>query len=163
MIFLTIGSHEPFDRLIRAVDDWCEVEGCGGDVFGQITDKAAYTPQNFEWVTTLDPIEYQKHIESAEFIISHAGMGSIISSLSQAKPIVVLPRRGHFGETRNDHQYDTIKGLGARPGLFPALSEEELPKVLNAMREQGAKGNIIPIDDFAAPELSGFLRDFIFS
>ena len=44
MIFLTIGSHEPFDRLVRYVDEWCAERGRDDAVFGQITKRAEYIP-----------------------------------------------------------------------------------------------------------------------
>ena len=161
-MFVTIGSHEPFDRLIRAVDAWAGARGCGDQIFGQITDRAAYQPQHFECVGHLDPAAYGARFDAADVIISHAGMGSIITALTTPKPIVVLPRRGHLGETRNDHQYDTLKGLGEKPGLFAAMTEDDLPGLLDRVMDEGASTGDA-LGPFAQPSLTDALKSFIHS
>lgn len=162
MIFLTVGTHEPFTRLVKTVDAWC-AERQRDDVFGQITDRGAadYQPNNFEWVAKLKPAEFDERCREAQVIISHAGMGSIITAASLSKPIVVLPRRGQFGETRNDHQYATVTNLATKPGVFVALTEDELPSVLDAALEQFADLQMEPISPFADPQLTNALRSFI--
>lgn len=133
MIFLTIGTHEPFDRLVRALDDWCAAKGSGSEVFGQITEPtgpSAYHPVNFQWVSRLAPADYARRFAQARLIISHAGMGSIITALHSGKPIVVMPRRGHLRETRNDHQFTTVKMLKERPGIYVADDENQLGSVI---------------------------------
>ena len=160
MIFLTIGSHEPFDRLVRYVDEWCAERGRDDAVFGQITKRAEYIPTHFKTVPTLGPVEYQKQFSNADFIVSHAGMGSIITALSMQKPIVILPRRGHLQETRNDHQFATLQRFRARAGIFAAEDQAELSAILDRL----ADGNVPvgqEIQPFANQELIGAVRDFI--
>lgn len=163
MIFLTIGTHQPFPRLVRAVDAWCAASGRGGDLFGQITDEGAtaYTPGNFKWVGRLAPDAFGDQMRRADLIISHAGMGSIITALQLGKPIVVLPRRGHLRETRNDHQYATVQRLGNRPGIFVAEDETRLPAVLDqAISGLAAAGGIgIPL--VAEPRLTTAIGRFL--
>lgn len=160
MIFLTIGTHEPFDRLVRAVDDWCAARNDTPDILGQITARAGYQPTQFRVVASMGPEEYERCFREADFIISHAGMGSIITALSLQKPIVILPRRGHLNETRNDHQFATLQRFGDKPGIFAAEDETALPAVL----DQVAKGKATAggeISAFASKELIDALRGFI--
>lgn len=131
MIFLTVGTHEPFDRLVKAVDMWCATRLCGSLVFGQITDSAKYLPTSFPWAPSLAPNIYRDHCRQASVMVSHAGMGSIITAMSIGKPLVIMPRRAHLGETRNDHQYDTARRFGSRPGIFSAMTEDHLPDTLD--------------------------------
>jgi len=160
VIFLTVGTHEPFDRLVCCVDDWCAERGCGDEVFGQITARAEYQPTHFQAVASLDPSAYQEKFNAADFIISHAGMGSIITALSMKKPIAVLPRRGHLQETRNDHQFATVQRFQSRGGIFAAQDEADLSKILNRL----ADGNVTVgqgISSFADEQLIASVRDFI--
>ncbi|WP_159090175.1 glycosyltransferase [Ruegeria sp. Alg231-54] len=160
MIFLTVGTHEPFDRLVRCVDDWCGARGVGTRVFGQITKNAQYSPRNFETVSTLEPDDYSERFRTAEFVISHAGMGTIIMAQSMKKPIVLLPRRGHLRETRNDHQFATIKRFGNRDGVFAAQEETELTELLDRV----SKGNVLAggeVPAFADAQLIDVVKDFI--
>jgi len=164
MIFLTVGTHEPFDRLVRYVDDWCAERGGGDEVFGQITKRAEYTPAHFKAVATLGPDEYQKQFNTADIIVSHAGMGSIITALSMQKPIVILPRRGHLQETRNDHQFATMQRFRARAGIFAAEDQDELSAILHQLTDGLADGNVTvgqEIQPFANQQLIEAVRDFI--
>lgn len=161
MIFLTLGTHEPFDRLVKAVDDWCAERGRGGDVFGQITDRAGYRPAHFKWVARIDPAEYRRRCTEAPFIIAHAGMGSIITALTFGKPIAILPRRSHLGEMRNDHQYATAQHFRERPGIYAAMTETELPGLLDELAAGAGAPAGNAASAYADDELIGTLRDFI--
>lgn len=162
MIFLTIGTHEPFDRLVRAVDDWCAATGRGAEVFGQITDRAGYRPAHFETVDRLTPEAYRARCRDAALIVSHAGMGSIITALTYRTPIIVLPRRGHLRETRNDHQYATAQRLGSRPGIFIAMTEADLAPHLDRLAGGAEPGQTSEIGSYADRKLTDALRELIF-
>ena len=164
MIFLTIGSHEPFDRLVQAVDAWAGARP-GMKIFGQITERGSggYVPKNFEWVAKIAQAEYQAKVDAADFLVAHAGMGSIITALRAAKPIVVLPRRGHLAETRNDHQFATANKLVSKPGVFVALTEEDLAGQMDAVQAQMGRINTALISPFADERLTGALRTMIFA
>lgn len=161
MIFLTVGTHEPFDRLVRAVDDWSLNRDGDQEIIGQITARADYRPKSFEVHGNMSPSEFDLQFERASLVVSHAGMGTILTALSRSKPIVVMPRRGHLGETRNDHQYATIEHLPRRDGLWIARDEIELPSVLEmALRTGDAVGP--RLEPFASRELIEALQNFIF-
>ena len=132
MIFYTLGTQLSFGRMTRAVDDWCAARG-RDDVFGQISDPGedGYRPRNFEWVDRIAPSDFDDRFNSADFIIAHAGMGSIITAQDLNKLIVVMPRRAHLNEHRNDHQYETVRHLAGRPGLLVAMDDSELPDILD--------------------------------
>jgi UDP-N-acetylglucosamine transferase subunit ALG13 len=163
MIFLTVGTHEPFDRLVQAVDGWCGIQR-RWDVFGQIADPGphGFRPRNFEWIDYLPPAEYEARFCSADVIVSHAGMGSIITAMRFGKPIVVLPRRGHLHETRNDHQFASARRLQDRRGIPVAMTERDLSSVLDGLLGSSEHGAIPKINPFAEPRMTSALRAFIF-
>lgn len=160
LIFLTVGTHEPFDRLVRALDAWAAGSGRGAEIFGQITGRAGYCPAHFDWVPAMPPAEYRDRIATARLVVSHAGMGSILTAFAAGRPILVMPRRGHLGETRNDHQHDTVQALGARPGLHIAGDETDLGAALDRLTGTGA-AEPEPIGAYADDGLIGALRDLI--
>jgi len=53
-------------------------------------------------------------------------VGSILTARDLRKPIVVLPRRAHLGEHRNDHQWATVKHLSQDVGIVVAEDEDAL-------------------------------------
>ena len=140
MIFLTVGTQLPFDRLVRGVDAWCASRGTGGEVFGQIgvLGRDNDRPTHFDYVQTLPPEDFDARVAAADAIIAHAGMGAIISALSAGTPIAILPRRADLREQRNGHQQATAARFAGRPGLFAAMSGEELPGMLDRLRDAPA-------------------------
>lgn len=140
MIFVTIGSMFPFDRLIRAMDDWAAAragEGNGPELLAQIGD-GTYEPRHMRWVRKLDRLAYGQAVAEADLVVAHAGMGSVITAGEYGKPVVLLPRLSAKGEHTNDHQVDTAVWLRTRPGVFVADTEQELEARIAAALAAGA-------------------------
>jgi UDP-N-acetylglucosamine transferase subunit ALG13 len=128
MIFVTVGEQMPFDRLVKTVDDWAYKEG-RNDVYAQI-GKTSYKPRCISYCRLLSPVDFRKKMMECSAIISHAGMGTIISALEAEKPIVIMPRFGNLHETRNDHQIATAKILEKNELATVAYNENQLKMIL---------------------------------
>src|SRR5512143_1471526 len=103
MIFLTVGTQFPFDRLVSAVDNLIEQGLIAEEVFAQVGE-TSYQPRNFEAVPTLEKGSFDAQIKQATAIIGHAGIGTISCALGNGKPLLVMPRLSKYGEVVNDHQ-----------------------------------------------------------
>lgn len=158
MIFVTVGHQMPFDRLIRAVDDWAEHAG-REDVFAQIGN-GKYRPVNFSFVNTLAPAEFMRRMREASGIVAHAGTGTIIAALELGKPLLVMPRRAALGETRNDHQVPTAQRFAEAGCVLVAQDEDQL---LARMDELESFRPRAMIEHQASIELIARLRSFIFN
>jgi exopolysaccharide biosynthesis glucuronosyltransferase PssE len=156
MIFVTVGSQMPFDRLIRAVDEWAATRD-RSDVFAQI-GSTEFRPKTISAKQFMDPMEFRKCVETADFIVAHAGMGSIITALECGKPIVVMPRRGYLNETRNDHQVATVRHLSKHGRIIPAMNEDELASQLDNL---GRPQELDRISPHASPVLISTIRNFV--
>ena len=84
MIFVTVGSQEPFDRLISAVDEWARLRALS-DVFAQIASSTLH-PRHIQFTQFVEPPEFSRIMEETRIIVAHAGMGSIISALELGNP-----------------------------------------------------------------------------
>lgn len=134
MIFFTVGTQLPFDRLTKLVDEFCNM--CPEEtVFGQIGN-GNYQPKNFEFVNHLGISEFDQKFSDAEIIISHAGMGTIISSLVEGKPIVVTPRVAALGEHRNEHQISTVKRFQAKDNFYIVERSADLIPIIRDIRSK---------------------------
>ena len=162
MIFLTVGFQLPFDRLVRAVDEWC-VERGRNDVFGQIADPGhgGYRPHHFEWTDFIEPNRIQTIFAEADLVVAHAGMGSLITALTLAKPILIMPRRVAFSETRSDHQVATAEHLGDRPGVRVALTDAEVGPELDGLIELAKQTDVSQPSMFAESSLIDTIRSYI--
>ena len=96
MIFLTVGTQFPFDRLVKAVDDVFDDGLIDEEIFAQIGE-SSYKPRNFECVNTLDKRRFDRLIQETSGIISHAGVGTITMALDNEKPLLVMPRLARHG------------------------------------------------------------------
>ncbi len=131
MIFVTVGAQLPFDRLVKTVDDWAEERNIP-DVFAQ-TGKSSYHPKWIQAANFLPPDEYEKKIQAADFIVGHAGMGTIITAMEHSKPLIVMPRQAVLGEHRNEHQLATLKRFCSLQNIYAASDESELTQRLDCL------------------------------
>ncbi len=133
MIFLTVGTQFPFDRLLKAVDKALEGNFIDEEIFAQVGE-TSYKPRNFESVNFLDKSLFDSYVRKASGVISHAGMGAITMALENEKPLLVMPRRKKYGEVVNDHQVAIAKRLEELDHFLVAYEAEELPVKLKQMK-----------------------------
>lgn len=132
MIFATVGTQGQFDRLIRTIDEWASANG-RTDIVAQ-TGPSTYQSKHIRTERFIDAVEFRQRVEAASLVISHAGMGSIITALELGKRIIVMPRRASFGEHRNDHQLATAKRFAEHSAITVAFTEQELRQVLDRLQ-----------------------------
>jgi UDP-N-acetylglucosamine transferase subunit ALG13 len=155
MIFVTVGTQLPFDRMIRTVDAWAGRSGA--DVFAQI-GSGHYVPRHVRWARTLPGDEFNAQLRQAQAVVAHAGMGSILTALQFGKPILVLPRCGSVGgEHRNDHQLATAKHFLEQGRIRVAFNEAELESQLDDIATIQPSARITGL---ASPALIDALRSF---
>src|SRR3954462_1175882 len=133
MIFVVVGTQLPFDRLIRAVDEWAGNRR-QRDVVAQI-GPTAYRASNIKTHRFLEPAEFRRYMERADFVVSHAGMGTVITALELGKPVLVMPRRADLLEHRNDHQIATARRFILQRRIKVAFFERELIAELDTMQD----------------------------
>jgi UDP-N-acetylglucosamine transferase subunit ALG13 len=155
VIFVTVGTQLPFDRLVKAVDDWAAVnaEAAG---FAQI-GRSAYKPAHMDWVEYLPADMFRRRLEAASLVVSHAGVGNLLLALQARKPILMMPRRSQLNETRNDHQLATAKWLRQMPGVTVVDDTDELVATLR--RGEWKVPGAVRAE--ASPELLAAVREFI--
>lgn len=129
MIFVAVGTQFPFDRLIQCVDEWAAEHGM--PVHAQIAG-GKYTPQHASWDRFMTTDDFNTRLNEASLIISHAGMGNIITALENSKPIIVMNRQHKLGEHRNDHQADGLEWMGKLDGVYTAQSCAKLQQLLDS-------------------------------
>ena len=155
-VFVIVGSLFPFDRLIKLIDSWAgnnkEVT-----VTGQI-GRSSYRPKNMKYYERLSSKDFNSCFSESDLIISHAGMGVILKSLVESKPVVILPRRLDLKEHTTDHQIATAKAIKRMHYLNVAMTDEELISFLKKPNEIVSK---YKIGDNASDNLINALKEFI--
>jgi UDP-N-acetylglucosamine transferase subunit ALG13 len=101
MIFVTVGMSDfPFDRLLEAVDDLPELVH---SLVVQI-GPSAVRPARAVCHPFLSFADLTAYMQSADVVVAHAGVGSVLLALAAGTPLLVVPRRKEFGEAIDDHQ-----------------------------------------------------------
>ena len=90
-------------------------------------------------------------------------MGTIISALTAGKPLMIMPRRAHLDEHRNDHQWATVQHFGTRPGIQAVFEAHEFPARLEDFSKMQGTGMAEHIAAYADPQLTDTLRKLILS
>ena len=129
MIFVTVGSVFPFDRLVRAADDWAF--RAGETPLAQI-GRSEYRTRALRTVKSLENADYRNAVAECRVVVAHAGMGSILTAGEYEKPIVIMPRRLAQGEHNTDHQLDTARWVANIPGVHVAADDTELAARIDA-------------------------------
>jgi beta-1,4-N-acetylglucosaminyltransferase len=105
MVFVTIGTSEPFDRLVGALPPLGDEE-----LVVQIGDSEA-KPDGARCVSYVSYDELVELIRAARVVVTHAGVGTIMTALANGKRPVVMPRLVRFGEAVDDHQVPLARRL----------------------------------------------------
>lgn len=157
VIFVTIGSMFPFDRLIRDMDALTVEKGWDADeVFAQIGD-GSYEPVHMKWTRSLDQKVFSETVERADLIVAHAGMGSAITAMQYSKPVVLMPRIEAWGEHNTDHQIATANWLRSKPGIYIADTDDDLaPKIQEAL--EADHSTLENLTQSASPEFIARIR-----
>ena len=158
MILVTVGTDMPFDRMMKVVDRWAAERG-RQEVFAQIGE-GGLEPRHIPFVNFFEPVEFKQRFASANLIIGHAGMGTILSALLHGKPILVMPKLARLGEHRNEHQTATAKRMMALGNVNVAFDEDEMLAKLAVVDSLQARGPIAP--HASGPLVEG-IRNFIFN
>jgi len=151
MIFVTIGTTEPFDRLLAAVGELRDPElvvQCGD---------GSIRPERATCVSYLTYDELVEHVRRARLVVSHAGVGTILTALANGKRPLVVPRLKQFGEAVDDHQVE-LAGRLAKLGLVTLVEE---PRELAAAAETACTGTLRSTPQAAMGGLVGDLAAYL--
>lgn len=158
VIFASVGSMLPFERFVRAIDDWAAANR-NERVFLQIGE-TEFEPKHAEWCRILPPADYRRALEECRFFVAHVGMGSILQGIEARKPMILLVRKPELGEHTQDHQRATAAKFIGKRGIRITEDESELLSIMDSMTANRAE---VPdsVSTEASPELITNVREFL--
>ena len=114
MILVLLGTqNNSFSRLLEEIDKLIEKKVITERVIVQ-AGYTKYTPQyasdaQLKIIDFVDRDTLARYQEEANFIITHGGVGSIISSIEKGKKVIAVPRKHQYEEHVNDHQKEIVE------------------------------------------------------
>ena len=151
---VVVGTHsQPFDRLLRMVDDAVERGVLPEPVTAQI-GPSRYSMRHANARELITPHEMETGIAAARYVVCHSGTGTISTALRSGRRPLVLARLAGHEEHFDDHQTQIAEKLAAldlavplgdeitasdlqrarRPLQLPA-ELQRLPLVVDCLRE----------------------------
>jgi UDP-N-acetylglucosamine transferase subunit ALG13 len=126
MIFVTVGSQKfQFNRLLKKIDELIENKVINEEVFAQI-GVSDYKPQNYKYKEFVTQDEFNKYLDEARLIITHAGTGVIVNAIKKGKKVIGIPRLSKFGEHVDDHQIQLLNEFANMNLIETCIDEKEL-------------------------------------
>jgi UDP-N-acetylglucosamine transferase subunit ALG13 len=135
MIFATVGTQLPFERLISGLDKWA-AQNSGIPIFAQ-SGASKRRFRHVETVVHLSQSDYRARFEASRLVVSHAGMGTILTAAELGKQVILMPRRAKFGEHRTDHQQDTAREMAHLSNVTVVEDGEALHAALDRFLVRG--------------------------
>lgn len=109
MVFIALGSQKfQFNRLLKKVDEAIEHGVITEEVFAQ-SGASDYKPKHYQYEAFLTQDSFQKRIRECDMVITHGGVGIIISALNMKKKVLAVPRLVKYKEHVDDHQIQILK------------------------------------------------------
>lgn len=122
MIFVTLGTQDKlFTRLLENIDKCIY----NGEIKERVIVQAGITKfksDKMEMFDLLDKDEFDRYIKECDLLITHGGVGSILTGLKNNKKVIVSPRLAKYNEHINDHQVQ-ITNKFAEAGYILAYND----------------------------------------
>ena len=135
MILVTLGTQDkPFERLIKAVEEQIELKNIKDEVIVQ-AGCTKYETDKMKIIDYMPIKEFSSLLEKADFIITHAGVGSIIEGLKQGKKMIVVARKKEYGEHVNNHQEQILENFGSNGYIIPVYDTKKIEEALKKVEK----------------------------
>lgn len=130
MILVTLGTQDKnFKRLLDAI----EKEINKGTIKDEVIVQAGCTKFKSDKMEILDLIPIDKfddYIKKCDILITHGGVGSIITGLKNNKVVIAAPRLAKYKEHMNDHQLQIVENFSESGYIIPLFDLDKLDEAL---------------------------------
>ena len=135
MIFVTLGTNdESFERLLIAIDK--EIEK--GNIKERVVVQAGctkYESKNMEIMDLVPREEFDKLISECDLLITHGGVGSILTGINKGKKVIAVPRLAKYNEHGNDHQLQIVENFSERKYILAVKDINKLGKTIEKAKK----------------------------
>lgn len=127
MVLVTVGVSGPeFRRLFDEVERLIAA-GLLEDVVVQVgSDRPV--PAGSRRQGLVSRARFLELLAASEFVISHAGCGTLDDCLGLGKKVIAVPREARFGEAPDDHQLEIVRLLAGLDAVLPVFAIDELER-----------------------------------
>ena len=108
MTLVILGTQDKeFVRMLKMVENQIK-KGNLKDVIVQ-AGQTVYHSENMKIFDLIPMKKFNKLIKESDLVITHGGVGSIITALKNKKLVIAIPRLSKYKEHENDHQLQIVE------------------------------------------------------
>ena len=108
MILVMLGTqNNSFHRLLEKIQEMIDKKVIKEEVIVQ-AGRTKFESKDMEILGIVPEKKLKKLMEKADLIITHGGVGSIVTALKLHKKVIAVPRLSGFNEHVNDHQIEIV-------------------------------------------------------
>lgn len=156
MILVVLGTQDKrFERLIALVDEAIQHGWIHEEVIVQ-AGCTHYDSLSMKIVDFVDMSEFEMWMKDCRILITHGGVGTIMSALRMKKPVIACARLAKYGEHHNDHQCEIIENFYEK-GLLIRVNDGQTLE--NALKE--AETFVVPDVESNNQKMLSLLADFL--
>lgn len=134
MIFVTLGTQDKgFTRLLEAIDKQIN----NGNIKEEVIVQAGYTEyesKNMKIYKLISMDEFDTYIKKCDLLITHAGVGSIMTGINNNKKVIAAARLKEYNEHTNNHQLDILKEFTKKGYILSLDDFDKLDEVLEKVK-----------------------------
>ena len=135
MIFVVLGTQKfQCNRLLEKMDQLISEEIIKDKVFAQ-KGNSDYIPKNYEYIDFVEKAQFEDLMEQCDVLVTHSGVGTILSGKNHGKPVIVFPRLKKYGEHVDDHQLDIARAFGKKNLVFMCGENDDLGELIEKARK----------------------------
>lgn len=135
MIFVTLGTQDKkFKRLLNDIQQ--EIDK--GNIKDQVIVQAGFTKyesKDMKIFDLLDKDEFEEYMKKCDLLITHGGVGSILTGLKNNKKVIACPRLAKYKEHINDHQVQIIEKFSNAKYLLAYNENDDLGKIIQQSKK----------------------------
>lgn len=131
MILVTLGTQDKqFIRLLDAVQKCIDNRIIKEDVIVQ-AGCTKYESKDMKIFDLIPTDEFNKLISECTILITHGGVGSIMTGLKNNKKVIAAARLEKYKEHTNDHQVQIVNKLSSEGYILKLDSFDKLSDLIN--------------------------------
>lgn len=135
MILVTLGTQDKeFKRLLKAVDKAIEDKIITEEVIVQ-AGCTKYKSDNMQIFDLIPIDEFNKLIKKSNLVITHGGVGSILTGLINHKKVIAVPRLKKYDEHESDHQMQMVDSFYDEGYILKVDNIKDFNKVLEEVKD----------------------------
>ncbi len=133
MVLVTLGTqNNSFHRLLEEVQKCIDNKVIDEEVVVQ-AGATRFKSKDMKIFKLVPTEELNKYVEEASYIITHGGVGSIVTGIKAGKKVIAVPRYHKFSEHINDHQMQIIETFDGQGFIKGIQRVEDLEKAIKEL------------------------------